>query len=133
MFAKLTDEALLEAIRRQVAAAGGSVAELRIGPRPPAELPVSMPGRPDRLWRYSDGVKRTVATRMRKEALGWAMVVAHEARVNAQYTWVMWTREDSHWFASLRVDEFSLAEVHGKACGGFGGWNDKVSLREGGG
>ena len=58
------------------------------------------------------------------------MVLAHEAAAAKRYAWVLWTREDSHWFAPLQLSNFARNAVHGKACGGFGGWNDKVWLMD---
>lgn len=58
------------------------------------------------------------------------MVIARERALGVRYTWVLWTREDSHWFAPLDIRQFRRGGVHGKACGGFGGWNDKVWLMD---
>lgn len=126
-FAPLSDGALAARLTRDVEAHGGRVAQIRIGPRPSAQLPASMPGR---LSRYSEHVKRTVATRFVKERLGLQMVVDHEEAAAIRYAWVLWTREDSHWFAPLQLTHFARGSVHGKACGGFGGWNDKVWLMD---
>ena len=65
-FAALGDADLHETIRALVASAGGRTVDLRIGPRPSARLPDGMP---QRLSRYEDGVKQTVATRMFKVGL----------------------------------------------------------------
>ena len=126
-FATLSDDALAARVTRDVEAAGGHVARIRIGPRPVATLPDHLP---DRLSRYSDHVKTTVATRFLKEKLGLEMVLAHEAAHAKRYAWVLWTREDSHWFSPLVLSRFARGGVHGKACGGFGGWNDKVWLMD---
>lgn len=124
-FVPLGDAELHAAIRERVGRAGGRVVDLRIGPRPHAEVPASMP---QRLSRYTESVKQTVATRMRKELLGMELIEQHERLEGTRYTWVMWTREDSHWFAPIDIQRFDVNEVHGKVCGGFGGWNDKVWL-----
>ena len=121
-FASLGDAELHARIGALVAQAGGQVVDLRIGPRPQAQLPSGMP---HRLSRYTDGVKQTVATRMFKERMGLGLIQAHEAAAAARYTWIMWTREDSHWFAPFQIEQFSPNEVHGKACGGFGGWRKR--------
>ena len=62
-FASLGDTELHATISRLVATAGGRTVDLRIGPRPQARLPDTMP---QRLSRYVDSVKQTVATRMLK-------------------------------------------------------------------
>ena len=126
-FAQLSDDALAARVARDVEAAGGHVAQIRIGPRPAAALPSALP---ERLSRYSTHVKTTVATRFLKESLGLRMVLAHERATGTRYRWVLWTREDSHWFAPLELATFKRHAVHGKACGGFGGWNDKVWLMD---
>lgn len=126
-FADLNDDELAARISRGVRAAGGNVVAIRIGARPVATLPIGMP---DRLSRYSDHVKLTVATRFLKERLGLQMVLEHERVTQIRYAWVLWTREDSHWFAPLHLHNFERGSVHGKACGGFGGWNDKVWLMD---
>ena len=126
-FAGLSDSALAERIAAAVEIAGGHVAAMRIGSRPPVSLPVVFP---HRLSRYTAQVKTTVATRMAKERLGWQLVEAHERARGSRYAWVLWTREDSHWFAPLDLSRFQRGAVHGKACGGFGGWNDKVWLMD---
>ena len=46
---------------------------------------------------------QTVATRLRKEQLGLRMVMAHEVARGRRYAWVLWMREDAHWFAPLRL------------------------------
>lgn len=51
------------------------------------------------LWRYSEGVKLTVATRLLKESLGLRLVEEDEEKRGLSYDWVLWTREDAHWFA----------------------------------
>jgi len=124
-FARLSDAELHATISRQVALAGGEVVDLLIAPRPAARVPADMP---QRLSRYSASVKKTVATRMLKERIGLHLIQKREAALGTRYTWVLWTREDSHWFAPLRIHHFDVNEVHGKSCGGFGGWNDKVWL-----
>ena len=122
----LDDDQLERELRRRVRGAGGRVGEIRIAPRPEVEVPSSALA--GRLWRYSEHVKRTVATRMRKEALGLALLEADEAARGSRFEWVLWTREDAHWFAPLELPAMERGVVHGKACGGFGGWNDKVWL-----
>ena len=42
------------------------------------------------------------------------MVMAHEASQGMRYTWVLWTRQDSHWFAPLHLDHFQRGSVHRK-------------------
>lgn len=130
--ADLNDADLMARISRDVQSAGGSIGEIRIAPRPNASLPKDMPMR---LSRYSVAVKRTVATRFLKETLGLQMVIAYEASRAvkggvARFSWVLWTREDAHWFAPFKLHLFQRGAVHGKACGGFGGWNDKVWLMD---
>lgn len=122
-----SDEELSAHIRREVDAAGGQVIAVQIGPRPLVRLPAELP---QRLSRYSEGVKMTVATRFLKERLGLEMVLGHERTRRLPYAWLLWTREDSHWFAPLDLSRFARGAVHGKACGGFGGWNDKVWLMD---
>jgi hypothetical protein len=97
-------------------------------PRPPVELPTAR--FPERLWRYTEPVRRSVATRFRKEQMALAAVQAAEAAAGFKYEWVLWMREDAHWFAPLDLSRFARGAVHGKACGGFGGWNDKVWLAD---
>ena len=126
-FASLDDGQLAARVSRDVEASGGTVAKIHIGPRPVAQLPANVP---ERLSRYTEHVKTTVATRFLKENLGLRMVLAHEAAHAKRYEWVLWTREDSHWFAPLQISTFARGAVHGKACGGFGGWNDKVWLMD---
>lgn len=127
--AALSDAELEARIARDVEAAGGHIARIAIRARPLADVPSGMP---ERLSRYTEHVKRTVATRFLKEKLGLQMVVEHEAqrRGGLQYAWVLWTREDSHWFLPFDLSSFARGHVHGKACGGFGGWNDKVWLMD---
>jgi len=125
-FAALSDEELKQHLASAVHGAGGNVATLRIGPRPL----VTLPDFPRRLSRYTEAVKMTVAARFAKEGLGWRIVEAYEQTRGAKYAWVLWTREDSHWFAALELRRFSRGAVHGKSCGGFGGWNDKVWLMD---
>ena len=90
-------------MRRRVHAAGGAVGAIRIGPRPLATLPAGTAGAAGggglagRLWRYSEGVKLTVATRLLKEALGLRLVEEDEGKRGLSYNWVLWTREDAHW------------------------------------
>ena len=126
-FAQLGDKELAARVAADVSAHGGRIASIRIGPRPVVELPAN---RPERLSRYTEHVKRTVATRFLKERLGYEMVQAYEAANDKRYAWVLWTREDSHWFKPLDLSLFKRGAVHGKACGGFGGWNDKVWLMD---
>ena len=121
----LDDDQLERELRRRVRGAGGTVGTIRIAPRPEVDVPSALQGR---LWRYTEHVKRTVATRMRKEALGLALIEEDEAARGAKFEWVLWTREDAHWFAPLELSAMERGVVHGKACGGFGGWNDKVWL-----
>ena len=80
-------------------AAGGAVGAIRLAPRPLATLPVGGGGLEGRLWRYSEGVKLTVATRLLKESLGLRLVEEDEEKRGLSYAWVLWTREDAHWFA----------------------------------
>ena len=133
--ASLSDAQLATQLSKDVQTAGGTIGQIRIEPRPVARLPE---GLPTRLSRYSEGVKLTVATRFLKESIGLRMVVQYEARMAARagaaathrFEWVLWTREDSHWFAPLMLHTFRRGAVHGKSCGGFGGWNDKVWLMD---
>ena len=123
--AALSDAELEARIARDVEAAGGHIARIAIARgRSPTSPPAC------RALTLHEHVKRTVATRFLKEKLGLQMVVEHEAqrRGGLQYAWVLWTREDSHWF--LPFDLSVRGHVHGKACGGFGGWNDKVWLMD---
>ena len=126
-FATMSDRELSQALKQEVEAAGGHVARIEIGARPSARLPE--PGlASSRLSRYTEAVKRTVATRFLKEKLGLRFVAEHEAATSSRFGWVLWTREDSHWFAPFQIRRFQVGAVHGKSCGGFGGWNDKVWL-----
>ena len=126
--AALSDSALAERIASAVEAAGARTAVLRIAPRPTVTLPTAFP---QRLSRYTEHVKTTVATRFAKELLGWRLVEGYEReRAAGRYAWVLWMREDAHWFAPLDLARFERGAVHGKACGGFGGWNDKVWLMD---
>ena len=92
-------------LRRRVHAAGGAVGAIRLAPRPLATLPAGSAGAASgsglegRLWRYSEGVKLTVATRLLKESLGLRLVEEDEEKRGLSYDWVLWTREDAHWSA----------------------------------
>jgi hypothetical protein len=123
----LDDDGLVRRLAADVRAAGGRVATIHLGQRPAVSIPQA---HPSRLSRYSDGVKTTVATRFAKEGLGLRMVLDYERTRPTRYEWLLWTREDSHWFAPLDLSRFERGAVHGKACGGFGGWNDKVWLMD---
>jgi hypothetical protein len=126
--ATLSDAQLAAHLASLSSAAGARVASIAMIPRPAVELPTAR--FPDRLWRYSEPVRRSVATRFRKEQMALATVQAAEAAGGYKYDWVLWVREDAHWFAPLDLSRFSRGAVHGKACGGFGGWNDKVWLAD---
>ena len=126
-FAALSDTELSRHMAAAIEEAGGRTAVIRIAPRPLSELPAPFPLR---LSRYNEGVRRTVATRFLKERLGVQLVMDYEATRGRPYAWILWTREDSHWFAPLDMQRFQRGAVHGKACGGFGGWNDKVWLMD---
>ena len=77
------------------------MARIEIGARPSARLPE--PGlASSRLSRYTEAVKRTVATRFLKEKLGCASWQSTQAATSSRFGWVLWTREDSHWFAPFR-------------------------------
>ena len=127
--APLSDAALAEELRARVRGAGGEIGRMHIGPRPTAQVP---PAALDagRLWRYKPAVKRTVAVRLLKEKLGLQLVLDHEREAALQFQWVLWHREDAHWFAPIDLRRFAGATdgAHSKACGGFGGWNDKAWL-----
>ena len=71
---------------------------------------------------------QTVATVLRKEQLGYEMVVEQEHRQGWQYSWVLLLREDAHWFAPLKLRHFRHNVVHGRDCALFGGWNDSLWL-----
>ena len=77
---------------------------------------------------YSDYVRQTVATCLRKEQLGLRMIARHERRRGSRYAWILLLREDSHWFGPLQLHRFAPGRVHGKRCNSFGGWNDKLWL-----
>ena len=100
-------------LRRRVHAAGGAVGAIRLAPRPLATLPAGSAGAASgsglegRLWRYSEGVKLTVATRLLKESLGLRLVEEDEEKRGLSYDWVLWTREDAHW--SARPSPWPLA------------------------
>jgi hypothetical protein len=107
-FAALDDRQLARELRRRVHGAGGAVGAIRLGPRPLATLPADTAGTvgaagggglEGRLWRYSEGVKLTVATRLLKESLGLRLVEEDEEKRGLSYNWVLWTREDAHWSA----------------------------------
>ena len=125
--APLSDVDVARQLSDAIETAGGRTAAVYIGPRPPVTLPIELS---QRLSRYSQQVKLTVATRLVKEHLGLEMLLAHERSNGGRYAWVLWTREDSHWFMPFDLQRFQRGAVHGKACGGFGGWNDKVWLMD---
>ena len=129
-FVPLSDQELSRRIANAVEAVGGRVGQIQIGPRPVASLPSDAALARQRLSRYTAAVKTTVATRFLKEKLGLQMVASHERTTARRFAWVLWTREDSHWFAPLQLARFARGAVHGKGCGGFGGWNDKVWLMD---
>ena len=129
-FVPLSDQELSRRIANAVEAVGGRVGRIQIGPRPVASLPSDAALARQRLSRYTAAVKTTVATRFLKEKLGLQMVASHERTTARRFAWVLWTREDSHWFAPLQLARFARGAVHGKGCGGFGGWNDKVWLMD---
>lgn len=124
----LSDAELTTYLSSRASAAGARVASIAMVPRPPVELPTAR--FPGRLWRYSEPVRRSVATRFRKEQMALAAVQAAEMAAGVRYAWVLWVREDAHWFAPLDLSRFARGAVHGKACGGYGGWNDKVWLAD---
>ena len=121
----LDDVALTNSLSEAIGRAGGRIGRIWIGPRPRATLPSSR-GLAGRLSRYSAAVQRTVATRLLKEKIGFGLVTTAEAASGDMFAWVLCLREDPHWFSPLRLGELDPTAVHGKACGGFGGWNDKV-------
>ena len=112
---------LARELRRRVHAAGGAVGAIRLGPRPLATLPAGTAGTAGtagaaggsglegRLWRYSEGVKLTVATRLLKESLGLRLVEEDEEKRGLSYDWVLWTREDAHWSAQAWLWPLTLA------------------------
>ena len=127
VFAALSDAVLAERIASAVEAAGGRSAVLRIGPQPTIVLHTIFP---QRLSGYIEQTKMTVVKRFAKDLLGLRLVEGYERERGRRYAWVLWIREDSHWFAPLELARFQRGVVHGKACGGFGGWNDKVWLMD---
>ena len=81
---------------------------------------------------YKSQSGKAILKLWRARELMWNSSVALEARYNAQYRFVLWTRDDAFWPSPIQLryflNETDPKTVYGRNCATYGGINDKTVL-----